>query len=38
MLNNSSDLILLDRMLPGKDGITLTRKLARLVSQCRFFC
>ena len=26
MLNNSSDLILLDRMLPGKDGITLTRE------------
>ena len=27
MLNNSSDLILLDRMLPGKDGITMTREL-----------
>ena len=26
MLNNSSDLILLDRMLPGIDGITLTRE------------
>ena len=26
MLNNSSDLILLDRMMPGKDGIPLTRE------------
>lgn len=26
ILNNSSDLILLDRMLPGQDGLTITRK------------
>lgn len=26
ILNNSSDLILLDRMLPGQDGLSLTRK------------
>ena len=26
IVNNSSDLILLDRMLPGQDGLTITRK------------